>query len=147
MWHRRTFPRLMPLSLLLITLLSLASACGGGSGGGGETEKTPPSATPYYDEKAIIEEARTAQNQIVSALESGESTALLGLLEQNVGIQMEGELDLTSPELREELARALSEAQPVKVYPGMVFYETTYAGETLSFYIIQEEGTWKLGGF
>lgn len=117
-------------------------ACGGG---GEKAEKTKPTPSPFYDEQTIIRETRGVQAEIVKAIESGDAAALGTLLEQNVGIQLEGEMDLASPEIQ-ELAQALAEARPVKAYPGLVFYEATYGGETLSFYIIEEEGVWKLGG-
>lgn len=126
---------------LLVALL-LLSACGGGGGGGKESQPTP---SAFYDEKAIFQEAGKVQAQIVTAIESGDAAALLQLLEQNVGIQLEGGLDLASPEMQ-DLARAVAEARPSAAYPGLVFYEATYGGETLSFYLIQEEGVWKLGG-
>lgn len=130
------------LAGILLAGVLLLTACGGGDGG---KESARTNSTPYYDEAAIIEESRSVQSEIVAAINSGDAAVLLGLLEKNVAEQIGGELDPASPEMR-ALGQALAAARPVRAYPGLVFYETAYGDETLSFYIIQEEGTWKLGG-
>ncbi|MBM3131688.1 MAG: hypothetical protein FJZ95_01475 [Chloroflexi bacterium] len=143
MRYRSTRQHFRSISLGIIALGLLASAaCGGG---GEKTEKVKPLESPFYDEKALITSTRAVTTGIVSAIESGDTAALLSLIEENVRLQIGEGIDLTSPEAQ-ELARALAGAKPVKAYPGIVFYETTLGGETLSFYIIEEEGTWKLGG-
>ncbi|MDD5093793.1 MAG: hypothetical protein PHV74_05360 [Dehalococcoidia bacterium] len=133
--------RSVSLGILALSLL-VSSACGGSDE---KTEKAKPSESPLYNEKALITDTQAVTTEIVTAIEAGDTAALLSRIEENVRLQIGEELDLTSPQVK-ELARALAEAKPVKAYPGIVFYETALGGETLSFYIIEEEGTWKLGG-
>ena len=90
-------------------------------------------------------ESKEALKSIADAVSSGNKELLLKQLEASARLQISN-LDLSNPKAQ-EISVALSTAKVTETYLSMVVYETTLGSETISFYMIKEDGTWKLAGF
>jgi len=134
---RYLLPILVVLSLLLI-------GCGSKSPGSTLTSSTTASQNKF-DEKAAIAEIKIIVKSISEDISSGSTEKVLAQLEASARLQM-SDLDLASPEAK-QLATAIASAKVTQTFPNMVFYESALGSETITFYIIKEDGVWKLGGF
>ena len=90
-------------------------------------------------------ETKEVLKSISAAVTSGSKEQVMNQLEASARLQISN-LDLAKPQAQ-EIAAALFNAKVTQTYATMVEYESTLGTETISFYMIKEEGTWKLAGF
>ncbi len=134
----------LALSFALVgvaALVLIGIAAGPACGGGGEDGDTAAS----FDEAAVREEASKVVGRAAEAMSAGDEAAFLEAVDNSLTAQIGEDLDLSSARAA-ELAQALSDAEVVEVRADIVFYEMTVDSETYSFYVLREDGEWKLGG-
>lgn len=129
---------------ILVVLFLLLIGCGSKSPGSTSTSSTTAPQNKF-DEKAAIAETKVVVKSISEDISSGSTEKVLAQLEASARLQM-SDLDLASPEAK-QLAQAIADAKVTRTLPNMVFYESALGSETITFYIIKEDGVWKLGGF
>ena len=134
---RHLLPMLVVLSLLL-------TGCGSKSPSSTSTSSTTAPQNKF-DENTVIAETKIVVKSISEDIFSGFTQKVLAQFEASARLQM-SDLDLNSPEAK-QLATAIASAKVTQTFPNMVFYESTLGTETITFYIIKEDGKWKLGGF
>ena len=90
-------------------------------------------------------ETNAALTTLSSAISSGNVQQVLSQLDASTRLQLT-DLDLSSPKAQ-QVALALANARVTQELKSMIFYKATLGPDEISFYMIREEGKWKLCGF
>jgi hypothetical protein len=91
-------------------------------------------------------ESREALTRAADEVQQGDTGWLVDAMPPAVQEQL-GERPAISTADADEIARALREAKEVEKHENLIIYETTYRGETHSFYTVRGWKVWKIVGF